>query len=271
MARRNPKPPRQPKPGTSRRRRRRGDPGPILRVLSVLLAAVAIVSALTLFFKVDQVVVSGNSRYTADEILAVTGVQQGDNLILLDKYGIAKKLYTKLPYITDVQMRRKLPDVLMVEVTETRAAAAVKGAGAWWLIAPSGKILEPCSEEAAQGYARLENMTPVVLAVGERVELSEECPLTGERLLELLGELEERGLLDGVDSIDAGSREILVLYYDGRFRVEMYYDADFAFKLSCLEGTLSQLQPNESGTIRMTMKDDNEVRFIPDYAYGNNG
>lgn len=253
-------------PGTSRRRRRRGDLGPLLRVLSVLLAAVAIVSALTLFFKVDQVVVSGNTRYTQEEILEVTGIQQGDNLILLDKYGIAQKLYTKLPYITDVRMKRKLPDLLMVEVTETRAAAAVKGAGAWWLIAPSGKILEPVSEADALGYTRLENMTPVVLAVGERVELSEESHLSSQRLLELVGELESRGLLADTDSIDAGDPEILVMHYDGRFRVEMYYDADFAFKLSCLQGTVSQLQPNESGTIRMTMKDDNEVRFIPDSA-----
>ena len=44
------------------RRRRRGSLGPLLRVLSVLLTAVAVVAALTLFFKVDQVVVSGNSR-----------------------------------------------------------------------------------------------------------------------------------------------------------------------------------------------------------------
>ena len=96
------------------RRRRRGSLGPLLRVLSVLLTAVAVVAALTLFFKVDQVVVSGNSRYSAEEIIEVSGVEQGDNLILMDKYHIAEKLYTELPYITEVRINRKLPDVLMV-------------------------------------------------------------------------------------------------------------------------------------------------------------
>ena len=75
------------------RRRRRGSLGPLLRVLSVLLTAVAVVAALTLFFKVDQVVVSGNSRYSAEEIIEVSGVEQGDNLILMDKYHICL-LYT---------------------------------------------------------------------------------------------------------------------------------------------------------------------------------
>ena len=29
-------------------------------------------------------------------------------------------------------------------------------------------------------------------------------------------------------------------------------------------GFMSELEPNETGTIRMTMADDNEIRFIPD-------
>ena len=117
-----------------RKRRRRGSLGPLLRVLSVLLTAVAVVAALTLFFKVDQVVVSGNDRYSTQEIVEVSGVEQGDNLILMDKYRIAEKLYTQLPYITEVRINRKLPDVLMVEVVETQAVAAIKGGSSTWLL-----------------------------------------------------------------------------------------------------------------------------------------
>ena len=249
-------------------RRRRGNLGPVLRGLSVLLAAVAIVAALTLFFKVETVEVSGNSRYTPEEILSVSGIQKGDNLILLDKYGIARRLYTRLPYITDVSMRRSLPGTLLVEVTETKVAGAVKGAGAWWLIAPNGKVLEASTEANAQNYMHLEGMNPAVLAVGKRLELNEEGHLSTDRLMELLSEMESRGMLEKTDSIDASDPEILVIRYDGRFRVELYYDADFSFKMSCLQGTVAQLQPNEQGTIRMTMKDDNEVRFIPDTPGG---
>ena len=126
----------------NRRRRRRGSLGPLMRVLSVLLTAVAIVAALTLFFKVDQVVVSGNDRYSEQEIIEVSGVEQGDNLILMDKYRIAEKLYTQLPYITEVRINRKLPDVLMVEVVETKAVAVIKGGSSNWLMDSGGKLLE---------------------------------------------------------------------------------------------------------------------------------
>ena len=61
----------------NRRRRVRGSFGPLLRLLSVVLTAVVIVAALTLFFKVETVSVSGNSRYTAQEIIDVCGRGRG--------------------------------------------------------------------------------------------------------------------------------------------------------------------------------------------------
>ena len=80
-----------------KRRRRRGGLGRLLRPLSVVLAAVAVVAALTMFFKVDQVEVTGNGRYRAEEVIAASGVEQGDNLILLDRYGISQRLCRELP------------------------------------------------------------------------------------------------------------------------------------------------------------------------------
>ena len=246
------------------RRRRRGSLGPLLRVLSVLLTAVAVVAALTLFFKVDQVVVSGNSRYSAEEIIEVSGVEQGDNLILMDKYHIAEKLYTELPYITEVRINRKLPDVLMVEVVETQAVAAIKGGSSTWLMDSGGKLLEVVSASMAKKYITLEGLTAESPAISGKLKLGEESPISAQRLLELMQALKQWGMLEKTTSLDASDPDYMVLSYDGRFQVEMFYDADFDFKLNCLQAAVAQLEPNESGTIRMTMKDDNEVRFIPD-------
>ncbi len=246
------------------RRRRRGSLGPLLRVLSVLLTAVAVVAALTLFFKVDQVVVSGNSRYSAEEIIEVSGVEQGDNLILMDKYHIAEKLYTELPYITEVRINRKLPDVLMVEVVETQAVAAIKGGSSTWLMDSGGKLLEVVSTSMAKKYITLEGLTAESPAISGKLKLGEESPISAQRLLELMQALKQWGMLEKTTSLDASDPDYMVLSYDGRFQVEMFYDADFDFKLNCLQAAVAQLEPNETGTIRMTMKDDNEVRFIPD-------
>lgn len=234
-----------------------------MRVLSLLLAAGAIVAALTLFFKVGAVEVTGNSRYTAEEIASVAGVELGDNLILLDRYHAAARLYTQLPYITDVRIDPRLPDTLSIEVTETKAAVALRGGGSWWLASSSGKLLEAVDTAAAQDYPTVQGAELVEPVGGGKLLLNDgESPLSTQRLLELVAAMEERGMLTRLDGIDLTDSEELVLHYDGRFQAELYYDADFDFKLDCLLATVEQLEPNETGIIRMTMENDRSVRFI---------
>lgn len=246
-----------------RRRRGRGSFGPLLRFMSVVLTAVIIVVALTLFFKVERIDVSGNERYSSEEIATVSGVKIGDNLILLDKYQIAKKLYTQLPYITDVQIKRQPPSGLLVEVTETTVAMKIESAGAWWLVSSGGKILEAAEREPEEGYLLLRGMAAGTPAVGGQLTLESEGNLATERLLDLVAALEERDMLGKTECVDTSDPEKLVLRYDGRFDVELFYDADFEFKLDCLRSVVNELEPNETGIIRMTMKDENEVRLIP--------
>lgn len=247
----------------NRRRRARGRFGPLLRLLSVLLTAVVIVAALTLFFKVENVSVSGNDRYTAEEIIAVCGVEQGDNLVLLDKYAIAQRLYTQLPYITNVRINRSFPDGLNVVVTETHASLAIESGGAWWLVSRDGKIVDVTDEAGVQGYVLLRGMSAQEAQIGTQLSLAAQSAMTTQRLIEMVAKLSERNMLEKTQSIDASDHEILVIQYDGRFDVELYYDADLDFKLDCLRAAVNELEPNETGIIRMTMKDDNEVRLIP--------
>ncbi len=247
-----------------RRRRRRGSLGPLLRVISVLLTAVAVVAALTLFFKVDQVLVTGNSRYTQEEITEVSQIRQGDNLILLDKYSVAQRIYTELPYITDVRMSRKLPDTLVVEVTETAAVASIRSGSTWWLMSAKGKLLEATNSTAAKTVLQIQGVEAQEAVASGTLALPEESHMSQERLMAFIQALAERGMLSKCSSLDLSDPRQLVLGYDGRFRVEIAYDADFDFKLNCLLAAVAQLEPNERGTIRMTLKDNNEVRLIPD-------
>ena len=83
-------------------------------------------------------------------------------------------------------------------------------------------------------------------------------------LQELLSVLALQEALPQVDRIDCTSPRELVIHYDGRFRAELFYDADFDFKITCLLSAVDKLEPNQKGVLRMTMSDDYEVRFIPD-------
>lgn len=101
-------------------------------------------------------------------------------------------------------------------------------------------------------------------AVSETLKLAEGSPITPERLMELLSVLDEHGALDRTGSVDCSDARVLALDYDGRFRVEMFYDADFDFKIASLVKIVEEnLEPNESGTLLMTLEDDYKVNLVP--------
>ena len=58
-------------------RRRRGSFGFLYKLLSVLVICGAIVAAMTLFFRVDTVVITGQQRYTEEEIREASGIAEG--------------------------------------------------------------------------------------------------------------------------------------------------------------------------------------------------
>ena len=252
-----------PKKRKTRRRRRRGGLGRLLRPLSVLLTAVAVVAALTMFFKVSTVEVTGSSRYRDGEVAAASGVELGDNLVLLDKYRISQRIYTELPYVTQARINRKFPSTLVLEVTETTAVASIQGAGGYWLLSAGEKLLEAVDETGAQDYLRITGLEAVNPAVSARLELPEDSPITLERLGQLLSAMERLEMLGRADGLDLSDRSDLVLGYDGRFQVIISYDADFDYKLLCLLEAVKCLEPNERGTIRLNMKEANKAHFIP--------
>lgn len=89
------------------RRRSRGRFAFLYRLLCFVLICAAIVGALVLFFKVDTISVSGNDRYSRETILAASGVSEGDNLFLLNKYDAAAKITEALPYVESVRLSRQ--------------------------------------------------------------------------------------------------------------------------------------------------------------------
>ena len=83
----------------SNRRRRRGSSGFLYKLLSVLVTCAVIVVALTLFFRVETIVVTGTERYTQEEVAAASGLKLGDNLFLLNKPTVNQRIREALPYV----------------------------------------------------------------------------------------------------------------------------------------------------------------------------
>ena len=175
----------------SNRRRRRGSFGFLYRLLSVLVICAAVVMALTLFFRVDTIEVTGTERYTEKDVIEASGIQLGDNLFLLNKYEAARSIAEQLPYIDieDIRIRRELPDTLLIDVAECGTPLAVIQDGSAWLLSPKGKIVEQLPASQAGDYAVIDGCELLAPSVGTDIALSTEFANQQTSLLALLAAL----------------------------------------------------------------------------------
>ena len=150
---------------------------------------------------------------------------------------------------------------------ETQAVAVIKGGSSNWLLDSEGKLLEVIGSAAIKNYLSIEGTTAQDPAVSGTLQLAQESPLSAERLLELLGELERRGDA-GEDRLrwTSPTRSSWRWPTTAGSGWRSVYDADFGYQAGLPPGGRRGhgCEPNETGTIRMTMSNDSEVRFIPD-------
>jgi len=185
-------------------RRSRGRLGKVIQFLCIVAVLAAMTVGATVFFQVEQIEVSGNHRYTQEEIVAVTGIVAGDNLFRMNKFAIQDRVKEEMPYIEDILIRRKLPSTITVAVQEWDAVAQVLPNPGWaapepeetqdgeeavlpvatpdtWLISVGGKVLEqaPAEDDRMEisGLTGLDVRAGLPLGVPEEEQLR----LVGER------------------------------------------------------------------------------------------
>ena len=245
------------------RRWRRGSGGPIWRSLSMALAGICAAAALTMFFRVRDVRVTGAERYTAEQIRSAAEVRDGDDLFLLNKYTAIDKILRDLPYVEQVRIRRDLPDTLVIQVEECGRPLAVVQDGSAWLVSASGRIVDRVPEEEAGGHGRITGCALLAPAVGSRLVLATEDVGRQQSLLDLLSALGEAGMLEQVGSISMEDPGRVEMSWDGRLLVRLPYGADYAYKLRVLRGCLSreELDGDAAGILDLTR--DDKIWFDP--------
>lgn len=244
------------------RRHRRGRFRFFYKLLTMLVICTVIVLAMTMFFKVDTIKISGEDRYTQQEVLDASGVKSGDNLFLLNKYKIANQLLKQLPYIEEVRINRTLPDTLRIDVTECKSTFAFTQDGTVWLVSAGGKIVDSCTPTEAKGIPAIDGCDLLAPSVASKMAVATEYKTRQASLLALLSALESAALTQQVNAIHLDSTTELTMDFADRFKVVFLYNADYAYKLRNLTAVMEALESNQTGTIDLTK--NGEAHFMPD-------
>ena len=121
--------------------------GPIM----FFLVIVAVIFVMSVFFRVSDIQVRGNTHYTDEEIIRAIDIEEGDNLFFFDRFAALSRVFAKLPYIDEVTVERSLPNRVIITVTESQALAYIVLGEERWTIDHSCKVLRAFGPDPDRG------------------------------------------------------------------------------------------------------------------------
>ena len=122
-----------------RRRKRMMNVYGLVVLLLVLTAGITI--SYTFLFNINEIRVAGQSdMYSAEEIVAASGINKGDNLLRLDCEKSEQMILDSLLYVETAKVNRDFPSSLDITVTKCIPAFNVNYGEGTLLVSKKGKI-----------------------------------------------------------------------------------------------------------------------------------
>lgn len=259
-----------------------------IRLLTVAAVVLALTLGMSIFFKVEHVAVSGNVKYTPWDVREASGIQDGENLLTINKAKIVGKIQSQLPYADDIRVGIKLPDTVNIEIVELDVAYAIgeKDAG-WWLMTANGKLLEPITAAQAQGYTRILGVEVAPGQVGAQAVAAEEIPEEEDPeasseatyvpevsippaqqlalAIELLQCLESNGIMGSVNWVDVTYINEVTIRYDDRFDVLVGDSSALDRKIRAMKEAVAAMTDYQTGQLDVSFTTwQDKVIFTPE-------
>lgn len=202
------------------RRRARLIKGGIGALVIVVLGAVGWVVCFSGVLAVKSVQVAGVERLSQKQVQQMAAVPRGGSLALLDTEAIADRVRS-LVQVADVDVSRRFPNTVRIDVTERVPVAVLSTASGRRLIDAEGVAFAPAGKAAAD--------LPVVATT--RTELSRDALVEVQEMLRALPAV----VRDQVRRVDADTEQDMVLALADDRRVVWGGPDSPAFKARVLE------------------------------------
>ncbi|MBQ3503746.1 MAG: FtsQ-type POTRA domain-containing protein [Oscillospiraceae bacterium] len=254
----------------------------LVQLLTVTAVVVALVLGLSVFFKVEQVVVHGSNVYSAYTIQEASGITKGDNLLTFSRARANGQIQAKLPYVEKSRIGIKLPNTVNIYIEESAVTYAIQTEdGIWWLMNSDGKLVEQINSMESDKHTKVLGVTLTGPVLNEQAVATENVPtetdafgevipvsVTGnQRLqaaLEILRALEANDIVGDAASVDVTSLSAIELWYGTRYQVNLGDNNNMEHKIASMYDVILQLSNYQTGKLDCSFTTwQTEVGYTP--------
>ena len=228
--------------------------------LTLAIIAIVIVLSVTVLFKIHTITIKGNEVYSQQQIAAVLPIEKEENLFLFDKDNAANKVKENLPYVYDVDIKRKLFSTVIVTVTETpQVYCTVNNDNTYTYLDDTFKVLEEHGGAIPEGAIVLKNVKLKSAVRGQQAEFAKKKEKKNiEKLVNAVKDLNAENIT-AIYSKDVNNN---YMEYGGRITIKLGTLDNLERKLlasfTAIE-KLNETNPGAKGTITAT--NDKQIYF----------
>ncbi len=221
-------------------------------ILFIILLFICIFISLKVLFVVRDVEVVGSERYNQDEILAYCAIPLEQNIFKVDTQLYEKNLPNEFTYIENVTVRRKLPDKILITITDsvpTYYTETVENEISTYVI-------------YSQNFKHLIEQSAVpdgLVRISANIENEDSKNL----ILHIIEKLKNQNC-DKVTGVIIGEKNYVSIMYDGRIEVKLGSMLDIEYKLKMSYHILqNELNDTDIGVLDATQAGN--AIFKPNY------
>lgn len=228
----------------------------------LLAAAIFVVLSLTVLFRIETFTVQGESRYSLEEIVSNSGIATGENLFLSKKTDAEANLLKRLPYLETAKVSMKLPNQIMITVTEAVPAYLISWEGKALLLSGQGKILDIDPAGQPEGLPLISGLNILSAELGSKIEFEDENAASVlQELVEAIAEYQ----LTGVREIQFSGGLSVALNYQDRIQIDLGVSTRLEEKIQMAAYVVAnKLDADDTGTLTLS-SDATRASFKPDY------
>ena len=235
--------------------------------LGIVLIAVMTVAGMSAFLRTTDFVVEGTSIYSVEEVVEASGLSVGANLMFVNTQNAIQNIRSELPFVSAVEITRKLPDTVHIQITESVAVAYIFFAGDYYIIDSTGRVLE--RSRGGDGSITIANINDLVEIRGVEIEETDPGsmlkPVFGtetklQYMEDVLTGLEREELINDVSYLDVSNIVNVHFGYLNLYRVILggstnLRPSNLRHTLSILPDSVRQVteaHPNTAGDLDMS-------------------
>lgn len=218
-------------------------------VIALVVIVTFIILSTTVFFRIDTLVITGSSIYSAEEITAASAIHGGDNLIRTLMGKCSDRIESNLVYVEKAEPKRHFPSTVEICIEPSVETANIAVGSTYYIVSQSGKILE-ITDTPRQDIFTVNGVIPQGgIIVGEKFICEDEKHTD---VLYKLMDVGMNALNNKITAFDMTDYLNVSCIYDNRITVEFGATSELDYKLKLADTIIAtKIGPETEGTLKM--------------------